>query len=244
MIVKHKYDSLINIIHYLATWRLPRTISYSYPRVAAIRIDVDSAEENRSTQHVRFPRQSRYARHTLSVGSPSVNGNLSRVIDRFGRNPLLPRKKWLLTQSIAHHWLICGSVPSFSPKSTNEAVDLSQASVADKLLGLLGPYHQYAIDTFNTCSRGPTHRSLTDTDGGYNLGGTGFPHTTPRPSQPIISPFHLRALLDLRLSINSLPSELKGDQTLNLTSGSLHSTFTVTYHLSIARANNVPPRSG
>jgi hypothetical protein len=39
--------------------------------------------------------------------------------------------------------------------------------------------HQYAIGTFNTCSRGPTYRSLTDTGGGYSLGGAGFPHTTP-----------------------------------------------------------------
>jgi hypothetical protein len=55
MIVKHKHDSLINIIHYLATWRLPRTISYSYPRVAAIRIDVDSAEENPITTTCTVP---------------------------------------------------------------------------------------------------------------------------------------------------------------------------------------------
>jgi hypothetical protein len=38
---------------------------------------------------------------------------------------------------------------------TNEAVGLSHASVDDKLLGLLGPYHQHAIGMFNTCSRGP-----------------------------------------------------------------------------------------
>jgi hypothetical protein len=37
--------------------------------------------------------------------------------------------------------------------------------------------HQHAIGTFNTCSRGPTHRSLIDTGGGYNLGGAGLPHT-------------------------------------------------------------------
>jgi hypothetical protein len=40
-------------------------------------------------------------------------------------------------------------------------------------------YHQYAIGTFNTCSRGPTHRSLTDTGRVYSLGGANFPHTTP-----------------------------------------------------------------
>jgi hypothetical protein len=33
---------------------------------------------------------------------------------------------------------------------TNEAVGLSQASVDDKLLGLLGPYHQHAIGMLNT----------------------------------------------------------------------------------------------
>jgi hypothetical protein len=54
--------------------------------------------------------------------------------------------------------------------------------------------HQYAIGTFNTCSRGPTHPSLIDTGRGYNLRGVGLPHITPRPSQPAISTFHLKAL--------------------------------------------------
>jgi hypothetical protein len=31
-----------------------------------------------------------------------------------------------------------------------------------------GPIYQHTIGTFNTCSRGPIHRSLTDTGGGYN----------------------------------------------------------------------------
>jgi hypothetical protein len=65
----------------------------------------------------------------------------------------------------------------------------SQASINGRLLGLLGPYHQYVIGTFNTCSRGPTERSLTDTGGGYNLRGASFPRTTPRPSRPAVSPF-------------------------------------------------------
>jgi hypothetical protein len=46
---------------------------------------------------------------------------------------------------------------------------------------------------FNTCSRGPAHQPLTNTGGGYNLGGAGLPHTTPRPSQPVVSTFNLRA---------------------------------------------------
>jgi hypothetical protein len=42
------------------------------------------------------------------------------------------------------------------------------------------------------------------------------------------------ALPSLRLSIQQVPIELEMEQTLNLTSGSLHSTSIVTYHLSIA----------
>jgi hypothetical protein len=97
-------------------------------------------------------------------------------------------------------WLIHGSVPSFSPTIASEAVEKSQASVDDKLLSLLGPYHQHVIGTFNTCSRGPTYRSLIDTCGAYNLRGAGLPHTTPRPSQPAVSTFHLRASPDLHFN--------------------------------------------
>jgi hypothetical protein len=68
-----------------------------------------------------------------------------------------------------------------------------QASIDNQLLGLPGPYHRLVIDTFNTCSRGPTLRSLTDIGGGYSLKDVGFPHTTPWPSQPMVSSFHLRA---------------------------------------------------
>jgi hypothetical protein len=58
---------------------------------------------------------------------------------------------------------------------------------------LTRPTYQYAVGTFNTCSRGLTHRSLTDTGGGYNLGGDDFPHHTPQPSQSVVSALHLRA---------------------------------------------------
>jgi hypothetical protein len=85
--------------------------------------------------------------------------------------------------------LIRGSVPSFSPTIANEAMGRREASVDNQLIGLLGSYHWYAIGTFNTCSRGLTHRSLTDTGGDYNLEGVDFPHTTPGPSQPMVLPF-------------------------------------------------------
>jgi hypothetical protein len=44
---------------------------------------------------------------------------------------------------------------------------------------LTGPIYQHVISTFNTCLRGPTHQSLTDTGEGYNLEGSSFLHHTP-----------------------------------------------------------------
>jgi hypothetical protein len=87
---------------------------------------------------------------------------------------------------------------------------------------------------FNACSRGPTHQSLTDTSRDCNLGSASFLYTTLRPSQPTVSTFHLRAPYGLRLSNQSLPNDLKREQTLNLMSESLHSTSIATYHLNIA----------
>jgi hypothetical protein len=77
-------------------------------------------------------------------------------------------------------------------------------------ISLLGPYLKHVISTFNTCSRGLTHRSLINTGGCYNLGDAGLPHHTPHPSQPMILRFPLRALSDLRLTIQPLPTGLKG----------------------------------
>jgi hypothetical protein len=103
-----------------------------------------------------------------------------------------------------------GTHLNFSPNTTIEVVGLSQASVDDRLLGLLGPYYRHMIGTFNTYSWGPTHRSLTDTGGGYNLGGSGLPHHTPQLFRPTVSTFHLRVPPSLRLSIQQLSTELKG----------------------------------
>jgi hypothetical protein len=107
------------------------------------------------------------------------------------------------------------------------------SQVVTQLHRLTGPIYQHAIGTFNTCSWGPTHWSLTDTGRCYNLGGAGFSHHTPWPSQSTVSTFYLRVLSGLRLPIQSLPTELKREQTLNLTSESMHLTFIATYHLSI-----------
>jgi hypothetical protein len=98
--------------------------------------------------------------------------------------------------------LIHESELSFSLTTANKTVGKRQAFIDNQLVGLLGPYHWHAIYTFNTCSWGPTHRSLTDTGGDYSLEGTGFPHTTPQPSQLTVSPLHLRAPLGLQFIQN------------------------------------------
>jgi hypothetical protein len=120
------------------------------------------------------------------------------------------------------------SVPSFSPEPTLKQWGQSQASVDGRLLGLLGSYHQHTIGTFNTCSRESTHQSLTDTGGGYNLVGAGLPTLLPDfPNQRSYT-FHLMAPPDLRLSIQTLQTEIKREQTLNLVSGTSPLDF---YHI-------------
>jgi hypothetical protein len=124
-----------------------------------------------------------YISHVVHIYQPFVRRR------QIWMDPIAPEKNGSRYNPQHTGWSIRGSVPSFSLEPTNETMGVSQAHVDDQLLGLPGPYRRYAIGTFNTCSRGPTHRSLTDIDGGYNLGGTGLPHTTHRPSQPIASTF-------------------------------------------------------
>jgi hypothetical protein len=59
---------------------------------------------------------------------------------------------------------------------------------------------------------GPSHRSLNDTGGGYNLGGAGIPRLTLRPSQLTILQFPPKGPPGLRLSslnISSSESDVK-----------------------------------
>jgi hypothetical protein len=116
---------------------------------------------------------------------------LSIALDR----PYCSREKGLPTQPQLG-WVIHRSATQFLSQHSYWSSNESQTSVDSRLLGLSGPYHRHAISTFNTCSRGSTHRSLMDTGGGYNLSW-------------------------VRL---------------------LHSTSTLFYHLSIAWANDDPPR--
>jgi hypothetical protein len=114
-----------------------------------------------STRHVRFPRQSTYAQCTLPVGNP-------RMWQPFTSH----RQCWTDTtapDSTSQSGCVTrGTCLSFYPNTAIEAVGLTQASVDGRLLGLPVSYHRHKIGTFNTYSRVPTPRSLTDTCRGYH----------------------------------------------------------------------------
>jgi hypothetical protein len=105
-----------------------------------------------------------------------VRGNLSRVINRV-RQSHCSREKGLPTQSTARRLTDPWVCTQFLSRAKQWSSGESHISINSRLLGLLDPYHRHAIGMFNTCSQGLTHRSLTDTGGGYNLGGAGFPCT-------------------------------------------------------------------
>jgi hypothetical protein len=140
------------------------------------------------TRHVCFLRQSTYAQRMLPACSPCTWQSFTSHQQSWAV-PLLLRK-W--APDIIHSTpaeQLRGSYPVSLPSQPMKQWWQSQASIDSRLLGLLSPYHQHAIGMFNTYSRGPTHRSLTDAAGGYNFGGADLPHTTSRPSQPVVSTF-------------------------------------------------------
>jgi hypothetical protein len=84
-------------------------------------------------------------------------------------------------------WVAHGTRLSFSLKHNHWSSALKpNICWRTSYIGLLGPYHKHVISTFNTCSWGPTHWSLTEIGRGYNLGGAGLPHHTPWLSQPTV----------------------------------------------------------
>jgi hypothetical protein len=115
--------------------------------------------QGKPDQHAtRIPRSVCVWSQTIRISHGQRIATFHVVINRFEQIHC-SREEGLPTQPTA---------PSFYPRTANEAVGKSQVSVDSRLLGLPGPYHWHAIDTFSTCSRGATHRSLTDIGGGYN----------------------------------------------------------------------------
>jgi hypothetical protein len=148
-------------------------------RVTVIWIDVHHAGKIWSTRHICFPRQSTYATRMLPMGDLRTWQPFT-LTQQSWTDALLPRKRAPDSTS-QPGWVVCGTHLSFSHKHNHwSSVLKSNICWWICYISLLGPYHQHVISTFNTCSWGPTHRSLTDTGGGYNLGGVGLPHRTPR----------------------------------------------------------------
>jgi hypothetical protein len=147
---------------------------------------------------------------------------------------LLPRKSAPDSTS-QPGWVAHGTCLNFSPKRNHWSSALKlNICWWTCYIGLLGPYHQQVISTFNICSWGPTHRSLTDTSGGYNLGGADFPHHTPQPSHPTVLHFPSKGPARSQVNNPTNTNWTREEQILNLASGSLNSTSTTIYHLSIA----------
>jgi hypothetical protein len=87
---------------------------------------------------------------------------------------------------------------------------------------------------------GPTDRSLTDIGGGYILGGAGFPYTTPRPSQPMVSTFHLRAPPGLQFNhVLSTKPKFEFKEPMAVMWSSNYSTIYHHLQLHIAIANDL-----
>jgi hypothetical protein len=153
----------------------------------------------RPTWHVRFSRQSMYAQRTLPAGSPRTWQPFTSHQQSWAGQLLL--RKW--APDTIHSTLDdrpADSYPVYLPSQPMKQWRQIQASIDSRLLGLLGLYHQHVISTFNTCSHKPTHRSLTDTGEGYNIGGATLSHTTPWYSQPVVSTFHIRAPPNLQFN--------------------------------------------
>jgi hypothetical protein len=112
-------------------------------------------------QHVaRIPRSIRICSWIIRISRGQCIVTFREVINNDGQNHC-SWENGLPTQSTPRRLI--------DPWVAIEAVGVKPPSIDGRLLGLPGSYHWYAIGTFNTCSRGPTHRSLIDTDGAIAL---------------------------------------------------------------------------
>jgi hypothetical protein len=109
-----------------------------------------------------------YARRILYAGGPRTWQPFTSHWQSWA-GPLHLRKRAPDTILSAPADRSVGLYPTSHPSQPMKQWGQSQASIKGWLLGLLGSYHQHAIDTFNTYSRVPTPRSLTDTGRGYHI---------------------------------------------------------------------------
>jgi hypothetical protein len=210
-------------------------------------ISESCGDSNRCTPYRGKPDQhDTYASHA-SPRTPSVRflqvvpvrGNLSQATKSVGRTLLLLRKKGS-RHNPQPDWVIRWSATQFLSQHSHWSSNKSQISVDNRLLHLPGPYHWHAIGTFNTCSRVPTPRSLTDTGWANHIDNLriAISLSPPFPSEGSTDPPNGSAWS--QINHNNYQMNWRGKQALNLVSGSFHSTSTITYHLRIAWATDVP----
>jgi hypothetical protein len=133
----------------------------------AIRIDVHPVGENPTNTTCTLPTLVHIRQRTLPAGGPRTWQSFASHQQRW-TNPNAPKKKGS-RHNPQPDWVICRSATQFLSQHSHWSCNESQTFVDSRLLGLPGPYHWHAIGTFNTCSRVPTPRSLTDTSGGYHI---------------------------------------------------------------------------
>jgi hypothetical protein len=149
-------------------------------------------EKTQPTRHTLFTLNPRMV-HDHMYLTWSIYSNLSYSRQQIWTDPLHPRRRAQDTiHSTTTVWS-AGPYPASLPPQLKSSGKKS-THVGNWLLSLPDPYHRHAIGTFNTCSRGPTERSLIDTGRSYNLGGAGLPHThsptfrTSCPHFPLMAP--------------------------------------------------------
>jgi hypothetical protein len=122
----------------------------------------------------------------------STYSNISHSRQQIWTDPLLLRRRAPNITLSPTEWST-GPYPTSLPNQPLKQWEKAKLLLTSDYYAYWAHKYQHAIDMFNTCSRGPTHRSLTDSGEGYSLEGAGFPCTTPWPSQPAVFTFHLRA---------------------------------------------------
>jgi hypothetical protein len=199
-------------------WRLPRTSGYSYWQSRWFESMYTLQEK--SDQHVtRFPHSVRVWLSTIRISRGRHIATFCEVINSNGQSHCSWEKR-LLTQSTTRR--------------------LTNLWVRTQFLSWASHWSSGGKTTLCWWQTTRLGGALTNTSGGYNLGGVGFPHTTPWPSQPTVSPFHLRALPSLHFKHKpSIKPKFKFKEAMAAPWSSDHMAIYCGPHLCLATANDL-----
>jgi hypothetical protein len=135
-----------------------------------------------------------------------------------------------------------GPYPASLPSQPMKQWGQSQAFISSWLLGLLDPYHQYAIGMFNTCSQVPTPRSLTDTGRGYHIENLRIATTLSPPFHSEGStdpPNWPRSVSTFNQVLTTKPKFLSFKEPMAATWSFDHSAIYRSLHLRLAISNDL-----